>query len=271
MARYRGVNGVAREVTKRYRGVDGVAREITKGYRGVNGVAREYFSSGTPVSTLAVGSSVWLNVNGTLTEFLVVHQGRPSTLYHSSCNGTWLLMKDIYGYRQFGYSNNRYAGSAIASYLDGAFLQLLSTTVQSAIKQVRIPYVKGSATAGHTVASGSSGLSTKVFLLGGCELGFTSGSSSIFPVDGAKLDYFISGDTTAAGNKRVANDSTNGRAAAWMLRSLMMTTDVKIYSVNYLGGLTGSMYNDSTLGVRPAFILDSNTTFDNSTGKNIIA
>lgn len=46
MKRYRGVSGVAREVTKRYRGVDGVARAITKSYRGVNGVARQFFASG---------------------------------------------------------------------------------------------------------------------------------------------------------------------------------------------------------------------------------
>lgn len=45
MSRYRGVNGVARKVTKRYRGVNGVARKITKGYRGIAGVARRYFSS----------------------------------------------------------------------------------------------------------------------------------------------------------------------------------------------------------------------------------
>ena len=48
------------------------------------------------ISTLAVGSSVYLNVGGVRKEFLVVHQGKPSSLYDSSCNGTWLLMKDIY-------------------------------------------------------------------------------------------------------------------------------------------------------------------------------
>lgn len=46
MGRYKGVNGVARKVTKRYRGVDGVAREIIKGYRGVDGVARQFFAAG---------------------------------------------------------------------------------------------------------------------------------------------------------------------------------------------------------------------------------
>ena len=44
MARYKGIDGVAREVIKRYKGVDGVARKISKGYRGIDGVARQYFS-----------------------------------------------------------------------------------------------------------------------------------------------------------------------------------------------------------------------------------
>ena len=48
------------------------------------------------LSTKAVGSTVKLKVNGTAREFLVVHQGKPSSLYDESCNGTWLLMKDCY-------------------------------------------------------------------------------------------------------------------------------------------------------------------------------
>lgn len=44
---YRGVNNVARKVTKMYRGVSNVARKITKGYRGVSNVARKFFSSET--------------------------------------------------------------------------------------------------------------------------------------------------------------------------------------------------------------------------------
>lgn len=42
---YRGVNGVARKITKEYRGVDAVARRIIRGYRGVDGVARKYLDS----------------------------------------------------------------------------------------------------------------------------------------------------------------------------------------------------------------------------------
>lgn len=48
-----------------------------------------------PISALAVGSSVFCNVNGVKTEFVVVHQGKPSDMYDDSCNGAWLLMKDV--------------------------------------------------------------------------------------------------------------------------------------------------------------------------------
>ena len=52
--------------------------------------------SGTKLANKEVGSIVKLNVNGAATELLVVHQGLPSAIYDASCNGTWLLMKDIY-------------------------------------------------------------------------------------------------------------------------------------------------------------------------------
>ena len=48
------------------------------------------------LSTKAVGSTVKLKVDGSLKEFIVVHQGKPSSMYDESCNGTWLLMKDCY-------------------------------------------------------------------------------------------------------------------------------------------------------------------------------
>ena len=58
--------------------------------------------SGILASDLAVGSSVYLMENGVATEYLVVNQGIPSgsSLYDSSCDGTWLLRKDIYEKRQ---------------------------------------------------------------------------------------------------------------------------------------------------------------------------
>ena len=49
----------------------------------------------------AVGSIVKIKVNGAAKDFIIVHQGKPSSVYDDSCNGTWLLMKDIYEKRQW--------------------------------------------------------------------------------------------------------------------------------------------------------------------------
>ena len=169
------------------------------------------------LSTKAVGSTVKLKVNGTAKEFIVVHQGKPSSLYDDSCNGTWLLMKDIYENRVWQSGNiNKYESSDIHTYLNNTFLNLFESNIRDAIKQVKIPYRKNGGSGG-TDQSGANGLSAKIFLLSGYEVGWTTSDYSYFPVDGAKLSYFESGTGTSANNKRIAN--LNGSAAAWWLRS----------------------------------------------------
>lgn len=159
-------------------------------------------------SSLAVGSSVYCNVNGTKTEFIVVHQGKPSSLYDDSCNGTWLLMKDIYENRQWNSSDvNNLENSTIQSYLNGTFLNLFDSNIKDAIKQVKIPYRKNGS--GGTNQSGANGLSCKIFLLSGYEVGWTSSDSQYFPQDGAKLDYF----TASSGGKSKRIAKLNGSAA----------------------------------------------------------
>ena len=142
------------------------------------------------LSTKAVGSTVKLKVNGTAKEFIVVHQGKPSSLYDNSCNGTWLLMKDIYENRQWHNSNvNNLENSTIHSYLNGTFLNLFESNIRDAIKQVKLPYRKNGGSGGSD-QSGANGLLCKIFLLSGYEIGFTTSDNPYFPVDGAKLSYF---------------------------------------------------------------------------------
>lgn len=45
----------------------------------------------TTLGSKAVGSVVKIKENGTRVNYLVVHQGKPSSIYDESCNGTWLL------------------------------------------------------------------------------------------------------------------------------------------------------------------------------------
>lgn len=206
------------------------------------------------LSTKAVGSTVKLKVNGTAKEFIVVHQGKPSSLYDDSCNGTWLLMKDIYENRVWQSGNiNKYESSDIHTYLNNTFLNLFDSNIKDAIKQVKIPYRKNGGSGG-TNQSGANGLSCKIFLLSGYEVGWTSGDNQYFPQDGAKLSYFESGTGTSANNKRIAN--LNGSAAGWWLRSPNTYYTYTVWGVYsdgnyYYGSASGSG------GIRPALILPS--------------
>ena len=127
------------------------------------------------ISSLAVGTTVRLNINNSPKEFIIVHQGKPSSIYDESCNGTWLLMKDIYENRQWNSSNvNDYANSTIHSYLNSTFLAMFDSNIQKAIKQVKLPYRAGSGY-GKTVTSGANGLSAKIFLLSSTEVNLVHG------------------------------------------------------------------------------------------------
>lgn len=205
------------------------------------------------LSSKAIGSTIKLKVNGSAKDFIVVHQGKPSSVYDDSCNGTWLLMKDIYENRAWHSSNtNDYANSTIHSYLNSTFLNLFESNIKNAIKQVKLPYRKGSGTS-TTVTSGSNGLSAKIFLLSATE---TSFSFSYMPSgEGAELAYFKGCADNSSDSKRVAK--LNGSAAYWWLRSPICnySSSYALY-VNSNGGWY-SNYCSYSSGIRPALILPS--------------
>ena len=129
--------------------------------------------AGILASYLSVGSTVKLMENNTAVEYLVVNQGIPSSssLYDSSCNGTWLLRKDAHSQRVWDISLvNIYETSVINTWLNGDFFNSLGTVEQATIKQVKIPYRKNGGSGG-TDQTGSNGLSCKIFLLSGYEVG----------------------------------------------------------------------------------------------------
>lgn len=205
------------------------------------------------LSSKAIGSTIKLKVNGSAKDFIVVHQGKPSSVYDDSCNGTWLLMKDIYENRQWHSSNtNDYANSTIHSYLNSTFLNLFESNIKNAIKQVKLPYRKGSGTS-TTVTSGSNGLSAKIFLLSATETSFNF--SSYMPSgEGAELAYFKGCADNSSDSKRVAY--LNGSATLWWLRSPYCISFNVALCVNSRGDWGGGYCSDSC-GVRPALILPS--------------
>lgn len=247
------VNGTVYQVKGGKCLVNGTVYNILKGRTLIGGTGYDitFLSAGTKLSALDVGQSVFTNVSGVKKEFLVVHQGLPSSLYDSSCNGTWLLMKDIYEMRQWNSNSELlYENSSIHSYLNSTFLSLFDANVQSAIKQAKIPYLKGGK--GGSVQSGANGLPCKVFLLGGYELNFRN----IFPADGAGLDGFAESIT----NNPAYLATYNGTLTKWWLRSI---TTLDIY---YAGLVRGYTYDSAPVtesnGIRPCIILPSTTLVD---------
>lgn len=187
----------------------------------------------------AVGSIVKLNVNGTPWNFIVVQQGLPGTMYDSSCNGTWLLMEDIYVAKRLdgdGAPDN-YSKTEVHTYLQGTFIQLFDDGIQNIIKQVKIPY---------NGKNSSRGLSVKAFLLSYTEVGFNSSSNVL--TEGAVLNYFKG----AANAKRIAK--FNGSPYTWWLRSIEISPG-NIFYVLTNGAEDCASAKYSTQGVRPALIL----------------
>ena len=182
-----------------------------------------------------------------------VYQGKPSSVYDDSCNGTWLLMKDIYEKRQWNRSGTSdYANSTIHSYLNGTFLGLFESNIKNAIKQVKLPYRIGSGTS-TTVASGSNGLSAKIFLLSATETSFSfDGMPS---GEGAELAYFKGCADNGPDSKRVAY--LNGSADVyWALRSpFCQVSNCVMFIVS--NGNWGYNNCSNYYGVRPALILPS--------------
>lgn len=213
------------------------------------------------LGTKAVGSIVKLNVNGAAKEFIVVHQGKPSSLYDESCDGTWLLMKDIFESTRWHSSDvNNLENSTIHSILNSTLLNAFESNIRDAIKQVKIPYRKNGGSSGSD-QSGANGLLCKIFLLSGYEIGFTTSDNPYFPQDGAKLSYFESGTDTSANNKRIAK--LNGSADYWGLRSPFTYSTSLVWLVNYDGVGETSKASNST-GIRPALILPPDMEVDSS-------
>lgn len=252
-AQYVGVNGVARKVKSEYISVGGVARKVKSGYIGVNGVARKFFAGGTPLSTLAVGQEVQIKENGVPTLYIVVQQGRPNYTYSDglgydvSCEGTWLLRKQVLVSMKFHSANQtaEYKTSLVHTYLNGEFLTYFSPIVQNGIKLVKIPYkMNGKDT---TILANENGLPTKAFALSMTELGLHGPAG-----EGMLLQYFTYDDDSQSNQARIAYDS-GGTARGYFSR----TPDVnRVYEVTASGNDSFS-YAQYTNFVRPCIILPS--------------
>lgn len=218
----------------------------------------------TQLSKLSVGSTVFLNIEGGKRDFIIVNQGLPSSDYDDSCNGTWLLMKEIYEQREWNdvlSTSNSYSKSTIHNYLNSKFLELLDPDIQDVIKLVKIPYITDSSTSGSmtgsttsgsmngTIASGSNGLMTKIFLLSSAETGI---SRSYVTAEGSILEYF----TPSNYDTRIGY--YEGKECAWWLRSIPTRNNNAAAYIDTLGDVSQTAVDSKEyIGIRPAMILPS--------------
>ena len=207
------------------------------------------------LGSVAVGEIVKLKESGTSQNYIVVHQGKPGSMYDDSCDGTWLLREEGINISQPWSSSeiSKYEASSINAWLNGTMLDQYESTIKPYIKQVKIPFLRNG-TIGASVESGANGLSCKVFLLSGSELGVTAANYNGLTEEGNKLDYFESGIGESALIKRICR--LNGNPVEWWTRSPSMSQMLYAFLVYKVGTMNTQLVSNAYC-IRPALILNS--------------
>ncbi len=113
--------------------IAGTGYDIKKGRTLIDGTGYD-IKFATPIGELLAGTIVYMNVDGARTPYIVVHQGNPdTTVYDASCNGTWVLMKDIYTLTKWQTRQNTYYSSSdcLVRKLAQSFPSKLDTVIQN--------------------------------------------------------------------------------------------------------------------------------------------
>lgn len=190
----------------------------------------------TTLGNKSVGSIVKLKENGVLVDFYVAKHD-----YENGLNGsgrTLVVRKDCYDTRQWHTSNvNAYATSAIDTWLNSTYKNLLDADIRGVIGTTKIKYTPGN---GNTTVGT---LERAIFLLSVTELGR---SASYANTEGTALSI--------ASSLQIAY--LNGSAVVQWTRS-PSTGSTGIACCLSTGGGVGNGYCDGAHGSRPAFTLPS--------------
>lgn len=190
----------------------------------------------TTLGNKSVGSIVKLKENGVLVDFYVAKHD-----YENGLNGsgrTLVVRKDCYDTRQWHTSNvNAYATSAIDTWLNSTYKNLLDADIRGVIGTTKIKYTPGN---GNTTVGT---LERAIFLLSVTELGKTASYAN---TEGTALSI--------ASSLQIAY--LNGSAVTQWTRS-PYTNDTHYAYCLRTSGNVGDYDCDNTYGSRPAFTLPS--------------
>lgn len=239
--------------------IAGTGYDIKKGRTLIGGTGYD-ISFDMPVGELPVGTNVYMNVDGSRREFIIVQQGNPNpAIYDASCDGTWVLQKNVYSNVEWMHSGNSnyfqyYDKSTALSHLNNKVLKTFDPAIQNLIKKVKIPCL---ISGWSDIRYGADGLLTSLFQLSATEVAGDEVKSGTAENDGEQLTYF----KAIAQADRIAY--MNGEAVDWWLRSTRytrLTGDwVKAYYYVMARGTLASTdsFNGTfgTLGERFAMVL----------------
>lgn len=190
----------------------------------------------TTLGNKSVGSIVKLKENGVLVDFYVAKHD-----YENGLNGsgrTLVVRKDCYDTRQWHTSNvNAYATSAIDTWLNSTYKNLLDADIRGVIGTTKIKYTPGN---GNTTVGT---LERAIFLLSVTELGR---SASYANTEGTALSI--------ASSLQIAY--LNGSAVVQWTRSPYTNNTGGACCLNTNGNV-GDGYCGNAYGSRPAFTLPS--------------
>ena len=190
----------------------------------------------TTLGNKSVGSIVKLKENGVLVDFYVAKHD-----YENGLNGsgrTLVVRKDCYDTRQWHTSNvNAYATSAIDTWLNSTYKNLLDADIRGVIGTTKIKYTPGN---GNTTVGT---LERAIFLLSVTELGR---SASYANTEGTALSI--------ASSLQIAY--LNGSAVVQWTRSPLTYDSGGAFCLRTSGNV-GDDYCYNTRGSRPAFTLPS--------------
>lgn len=191
----------------------------------------------TTLGNKSVGSIVKLKENGVLVDFYVAKHD-----YENGLNGsgrTLVVRKDCYDTRQWHTSNvNAYATSAIDTWLNSTYKNLLDADIRGVIGTTKIKYTPGN---GNTTVGT---LERAIFLLSVTELGR---SASYANTEGTALSI--------ASSLQIAY--LNGSAVVQWTRSPYSNSTGNAYCLSTDGDVGNYYRCSNTGGSRPAFTLPS--------------
>lgn len=208
----------------------------------------------TMIKNASIGTVVKAKIGGAIYEFIIVQQGIPSSgNYDSSCNGTWLMLKNCVNKTKYSSTSQLYVDSAAKIFLEDSVYWQIENGLRGVIKTVKIPY----SYLQDSVYSGSNGLEVKIFLPSAAELGFST--SSNYNQEGGALSYFSNNEDRIS--------KYNGVETTYATRTPDRINNARIVGV-YTDGTSVMGDYENDYGIRPMIIIYNTCLLDDD--NNII-